>query len=397
MATFVAVAIGFAALIHAFVTSDFSVLNVAANSHTQKPLIYKIAGAWGSHEGSMLLWCLILTGYGAAMAASRRLPFGLKASAVATQGLLGRALHRLHGVRLEPAVAAAAGAGAGRFAEPAAAGPGAGRPSAVPLRRLRRLLGGVLAVGRRRWSRAGSSRPGRAGSGPGRWRPGASSPSASRWAPTGPTTSSAGAAGGPGTRWRTPASCPGSLGDGAAALGGGDREARRAAGLDGVPGHRRLHALDDGRVPGALGRADLVHAFAIDPKRGLLLLGILGVAAGGALALYAWRAPTLRDEAAFTPVSREGALFLNNILLAGATAVVLIGTLLPLIRSAIDGDADLGRRALLQPHLHRACRAGADRAAGRAAAGLEARRPAGRAAAALACGADRRSPPRWRR
>ena len=63
-----AIAIGFAALIHAFVTSDFSVLNVAANSHTAKPLIYKIAGAWGSHEGSMLLWCLMLTGYGAAMA-----------------------------------------------------------------------------------------------------------------------------------------------------------------------------------------------------------------------------------------------------------------------------------------------------------------------------------------
>jgi cytochrome c-type biogenesis protein CcmF len=80
-----------------------------------------------------------------------------------------------------------------------------------------------------------------------------------------------------------------------------------------------------------------VHAFAIDPKRGLLLLVILGIAAGGALALYAWRAPALRDEAAFTPVSREGALFLNNILLAAATAVVLIGTLLPLIRSAIDG------------------------------------------------------------
>jgi len=80
-----------------------------------------------------------------------------------------------------------------------------------------------------------------------------------------------------------------------------------------------------------------VHAFAIDPRRGLLLLGILGVALGGALALYAWRAPTLRDEAAFMAVSREGALFLNNILLAAATATVLIGTLLPLIRSAIDG------------------------------------------------------------
>ncbi|HZZ87659.1 MAG TPA: heme lyase CcmF/NrfE family subunit, partial [Caulobacteraceae bacterium] len=80
-----------------------------------------------------------------------------------------------------------------------------------------------------------------------------------------------------------------------------------------------------------------VHAFAIDPKRGVLLLGILGLAAGSALALYAWRAPRLKDEAVFAPMSREGALFLNNVLLAAATAVVLIGTLLPLIRSAIDG------------------------------------------------------------
>ena len=62
-------AIAFACLIHAFVTSDFSVANVAANSHTEKPLLYKVAGAWGSHEGSMLLWCLVLTGYGAAVGA----------------------------------------------------------------------------------------------------------------------------------------------------------------------------------------------------------------------------------------------------------------------------------------------------------------------------------------
>src|SRR5580704_18694230 len=89
MAAFAAIVLGFAALIHAFVTSDFSVLNVASNSHTAKPLIYKIAGAWGSHEGSILLWCLILTGYGVAMAMSRRLPFALKASAMATQGALG--------------------------------------------------------------------------------------------------------------------------------------------------------------------------------------------------------------------------------------------------------------------------------------------------------------------
>src|SRR6202022_3687083 len=68
VASFVGVALAFGCLIHAFLASDFSVANVAANSHTEKPLLYKVAGAWGSHEGSMLLWCLALTGYGAAAA-----------------------------------------------------------------------------------------------------------------------------------------------------------------------------------------------------------------------------------------------------------------------------------------------------------------------------------------
>ncbi len=90
IAAFVAVAIAFGALMHAFVISDFSVSNVAANSHSAKPMLYKVAGTWGSHEGSMLLWCLALTGFGAAMAGfGRNLPSGLKACAVATQGVLG--------------------------------------------------------------------------------------------------------------------------------------------------------------------------------------------------------------------------------------------------------------------------------------------------------------------
>src|SRR4051812_20502958 len=55
---FLAIAIAFGCLIYAFVTSDFSVANVAEHSHTEKPLLYKVAGAWGSHEGSMVLWCL---------------------------------------------------------------------------------------------------------------------------------------------------------------------------------------------------------------------------------------------------------------------------------------------------------------------------------------------------
>ena len=90
LAAFIGVAVAFAALVHGFVTSDFSIANVAANSHTEKPLLYRVAGAWGSHEGSMLLWCLALTGYGAGMALfAGGLRAGLRASAVAVQGALG--------------------------------------------------------------------------------------------------------------------------------------------------------------------------------------------------------------------------------------------------------------------------------------------------------------------
>ncbi len=90
LASFVAVAIAFAALMTAFITSDFSLANVVANSHSEKPLLYRIAGTWGSHEGSMLLWCLALTGFGACVAGlARDLPRGLKTMVVMTQGLLG--------------------------------------------------------------------------------------------------------------------------------------------------------------------------------------------------------------------------------------------------------------------------------------------------------------------
>ena len=90
LGAFAGIAVSFAALVYAFVVSDFSVANVAANSHSEKPLLYRIGGAWGSHEGSMLLWCLALTGYGALLAGfGRGLSPALKAVAVAVQGALG--------------------------------------------------------------------------------------------------------------------------------------------------------------------------------------------------------------------------------------------------------------------------------------------------------------------
>jgi cytochrome c-type biogenesis protein CcmF len=82
-----------------------------------------------------------------------------------------------------------------------------------------------------------------------------------------------------------------------------------------------------------------VHAFAVDPRRGAILLGILAVAAGAAFSLFAWRAPKLTPGGLFAPISREGALVLNNLFLAAATACVMLGTLYPLIVQAVTGEA----------------------------------------------------------
>jgi cytochrome c-type biogenesis protein CcmF len=81
-----------------------------------------------------------------------------------------------------------------------------------------------------------------------------------------------------------------------------------------------------------------VHAFAVDPRRGVFILAILVVLIGGALALYAWRAPQLRQGGLFAPVSREGALVLNNVLLTVACATVFIGTLYPLALESLTGE-----------------------------------------------------------
>src|SRR5215831_21106707 len=87
---FLFIAVAFACLTTAFVTSDFSVEVVAANSHTTKPLLYKVSGVWGNHEGSMLLWVLILTLFGAAVALfGGNLPDSLRSRVLAIQALIG--------------------------------------------------------------------------------------------------------------------------------------------------------------------------------------------------------------------------------------------------------------------------------------------------------------------
>src|SRR5690606_33391985 len=89
---FALVALSFIALTVAYVQSDFSVINVWENSHSAKPMLYKVTGVWGNHEGSMLLWVLILTFFGALVALfGRNLPEALRANVLAVQGLIGAA------------------------------------------------------------------------------------------------------------------------------------------------------------------------------------------------------------------------------------------------------------------------------------------------------------------
>ena len=92
LAQFLFVALAFAALTALYVASDFSVVNVYENSHSLKPLIYKITGVWGNHEGSMLLWASILALFGALVAAfGGNLPQTLRAHVLAVQGCIAAA------------------------------------------------------------------------------------------------------------------------------------------------------------------------------------------------------------------------------------------------------------------------------------------------------------------
>ena len=337
VASTVAVALAFGALIWAFVTSDFSVSNVALNSHTDKPLFYRVAGAWGSHEGSLLLWCLVMTAFGAVLALGRGLPFGLKTSAVAVQGGLN-ALFLAFTVftsnaftRLDPAPVQGASLNP-LLQDPALA-----------------IHPPLLYVGYVGFSVCFSLAvaaliEGRVEAAWGRWvRP---------WALASWAFLTVGIA--LGSFWAY------------YELGWGGwwfwDPVENASFLPWLAGAALLHSAIVTEKRGALagwtlflalvaftlsmlgaflvrsGVLTSVHAFAVDPERGILLLAILGVAAGAAFALFAWRAPGLPKGGVFAPVSRESSLVLNNLFLSAAAATVLLGTLYPLILEAVTGQ-----------------------------------------------------------
>jgi cytochrome c-type biogenesis protein CcmF len=339
VAVFLAVAVAFACLIHAFVVSDFSVANVAANSHTAKPMLYKVAGAWGSHEGSMLLWCLVLTGYGAAMAFfGDSLPPRLRSYAIAIQGALGvlflaytvfasNPMERLLDAPIE-----------GRSLNPLLQDPAlAFHPpflyagyvgfSVVYSLSLAALIEGRIDAAWARWVRP--------------W-------TLAAWSllTVGITLGAFWAYYelGWGGWWfwdpvENASFMPWLIG--AALLHSAIVTEKRGA-LPGWTAFLALAAFTFSMLGAFLVRSGVltsVHAFAVDPTRGVLLLIMMGVAAGAGFLLFALRAPTLNPGGQFRTISRESAIVLNNILLSTATAVVLLGTLFPLIREAMDGEA----------------------------------------------------------
>ena len=336
---FAATAVAFVVLVALFVQSDFSVLNVANNSRTDKPLLYKVAAAWGSHEGSMLLWNLMLTGFGSALAlGGRRLPTGLKGSALAVQGALCAAFIGYTAFASNPFARALPVPVEGASLNPILQDPFL----AIHPPFLYAGYVGMSVV----WSLAVAALvEGRVDAAWARWvRP---------WTLAAWSLLTVGIT--LGSFWAYY-----SLGWGgwwfwdpvenasfmpwlaATALLHSAVVTEKRGALPGWTTFLALLAFTLSMLGAFLVRSGVltsVHAFAVDPTRGVLLLGILGAFAGTGFALFAWRAPKLGGGGLFAPVSREGVLVLNNLFLAAATATVLLGTLYPLIRQALTGEA----------------------------------------------------------
>jgi cytochrome c-type biogenesis protein CcmF len=337
MAAFAAVAVAFFALMYAFVVSDFSVSNVAANSHTEKPLLYRLAGTWGNHEGSMLLWCLALLGFGAAVAGfGKGLSAALRASALAVQGALGTVFLAYTAFASNPLARLAEAPVEGNSLNPLLQDPAlAVHPpflylgyvgmSVVFSLAVAALIEGQVDAAWARWVRP--------------WALAAWS-----FLTVGITLGSYWAyyelGWGGWWFWDPVENASFMPWLAATALIHSAVVTEKRGALAGWTVFLALTAFTLSMLGAFLVRSGVltsVHAFAVDPTRGVLLLAILGLTAGSAFALFAWRAPALAQGGVFAPISRESALVLNNILLAAATATVLFGTLYPLIREAMGG------------------------------------------------------------
>ncbi|HEX3938426.1 MAG TPA: heme lyase CcmF/NrfE family subunit [Xanthobacteraceae bacterium] len=337
LAQFAFVAAAFTSLAVSYVTSDFSVLNVYENSNTQMPLIYRLTSIWGNHEGSMMLWVTILTFFGAMVALfGTNLPPALKANALAVQAWIAAAFQLFILLTSNPFVRIPNAPFEGQDLNPILQDPGlAFHPPMLYLGyvgfsiafsfAIAALLEGRIDAAWARWVRP--------------WVLGA-------W-----MCLTLGIAGG--SYWAY------------YELGWGGfwfwDPVENASLMPWLAGTALLHSAVVMEKRGALkvwtillailtfslsligtflvrsGVLTSVHAFAVDPRRGVFILGILVLFIGGALALFAWRAPLLKQGGLFAPISREGALVFNNLFLTTACATVLVGTLYPLALEALTG------------------------------------------------------------
>ena len=331
------VSFAFATLIWAFVTSDFSVALVANNSHSAKPLLYKISGTWGNHEGSLLLWILILTWFGAAVAAfGGALPEALKARVLAVQSSISVAFLAFLLFTSNPFERLEFPPFDGGDLNPLLQDPGlAFHPPFLYLGyvglsmafsfAVAALIEGKVDAAWARWVRPWTLAAWvflTIGIGLGSW-----------WAYYEL---------GWGGWWfwdpvENASFMPWLI---AAALLHSAIVVEKRDTLKSWTILLAILAFSFSLIGTFIVRSGVitsVHAFANDPTRGVFILGILTVFIGGALTLYAIRANSLKSGAVFSLVSRESGLVINNLLLVVACLVVFLGTVWPLVAEMVSG------------------------------------------------------------
>jgi len=328
----------FAALVTLHVTSDFSVANVYENSHSLKPLIYKITGVWGNHEGSMMLWVSILALFGGMVAAfGNNLPLSLRANVLAVQAWIASAFYLFILLTSNPFLRLANPPIEGRDLNPVLQDIGlAVHPPMLYLGYVGFSISFSFAIA--------ALIEGRIDAAWARWvRP---------WTLVAWIFLTLGIA--MGSYWAY------------YELGWGGwwfwDPVENASLMPWLAGTALLHSALVMEKRNALkvwtillsiltfslsllgtflvrsGVLTSVHAFASDPTRGVFILLILCIFIGGSLTLFAGRASSLKQGGLFAPISREGALVLNNLFLTTACATVFIGTLYPLALEVITGD-----------------------------------------------------------
>ena len=344
LAQFLFVGISYAALTHAFIVHDFSVLYVANHSNLVQPLLYRISGVWGSHEGSLLLWALILAGWTVAVAVySRNLPEILMARVLAVMGMISTGFLAFMLFTSNPFTRIFPAPLDGKELNPLLQDPGlAIHPPMLYMGyvgfsvafafAVAALLGGKLDATWARWSRP--------------------------WTTIAWSFLTFGIA--LGSWWAYNE------------LGWGGwwfwDPVENASFMPWLVGTALIHSLASTEKRGVFkswtvllailafslsllgtfivrsGVLVSVHAFATDPTRGVFILAFLIVVVGGSLALYAWRSATVVSHGRFTWFSRESALLLNNIIFLTAAGAVFVGTMYPLVVDAFGvGKISVGR------------------------------------------------------